>query len=64
MVVFDPWREMGSAIVDPLYVLEAGDARVMLDMLPERFTFGISPSRGFSAGGRGAGPGFMNWPVE
>jgi len=29
-------------------------------MLPGRFVLGVRPRRGFSVGGRGAGPGFMN----
>ena len=32
-------------------------------MLPGMFVIlGVRFSRGRSAGGRGAGPGFMNWP--
>ena len=58
---------MGRAMVEPLYVLPAGVAgerRLIFDMLPGRFVFGVRPRRGFSVGGRGAGPGFMNWLFE
>lgn len=54
---------MGRAMVDPLYVLLAGERRLRFDMLPGRFALGVRPSRGLSVGGRGAGPGFMNCPV-
>lgn len=40
---------------------------VMLDMLlvmlPGELGLGVRLSRGRSVGGRGAGPGFMNWPA-
>jgi hypothetical protein len=33
------------------------------DIFPGRFAVeGVRLSRGRSVGGRGAGPGFMNWP--
>lgn len=51
-------------MVDALYVLEAGEARLMPDILLVRLMFGMMPRRGLSVGGRGAGPGFMNCPLE
>jgi hypothetical protein len=53
--------------VEPEYVdvtvLRIGEM-AMLDMLPGRFALGVRARRGRSVGGRGAGPGFMNWPDE
>lgn len=70
-VVLLACREMGSEIVDPVYVdVELaycggeglmGELRLRLDMLPGRFALGVKASRGLSVGGRGAGPGFKNW---
>ena len=44
-------------------VLVIGDAMLKVDMFPGRLAVaGVRLSRGLSVGGRGAGPGFMNWP--
>lgn len=61
-------------MVEPLYVLVtpgAGDRRLRLDMFPGRLDMfpgvlmlGVRPRRGWSVGGRGAGPGFMNGSLE
>jgi len=41
---------------------DMGDEMVRLEMLPGRFAVeGVSRKDGRSTGGRGAGPGFMNW---
>lgn len=54
-------------MVDPVYVevavLRMGEM-AMLAMDPGRLLLGVKFSRGLSVGGRGAGPGFMNWPDE
>lgn len=60
-------RASGSDTVDPEYVdvavLVIGDAMLRDDMLPGRLAVaGVRLRRGLSVGGRGAGPGFMNWP--
>lgn len=39
-----------------------GEWRLVCDMFPGTLIVeGMSPKRGRSVGGRGAGPGFMNW---
>jgi len=45
---------------------KAGDCRLRPAMLPGRvlLVLGVRARRGRSVGGRGAGPGFMNWSRE
>lgn len=41
-----------------------GELTLNCDMLPgSPAVAGVRPSRGALVGGRGAGPGFMNWPA-
>jgi hypothetical protein len=63
-MLLEVWREMGSEIVEPAYWVGPvlmGELRLMLDMLPAMLGLGVRFNRGLSVGGRGAGPGFMNW---
>src|SRR5690349_10325182 len=66
-VLLDCWRAIGREMVEPVYVevavLRMGEIAI-LAMLPGRLALGVRFNRGRSVGGRGAGPGFMNWPDE
>lgn len=65
--VADDCRPSGREMVEPEYcdgTLLMGELRLMFAMLPGRLVLGVRLRRGLSVGGRGAGPGFRNWPVE
>lgn len=62
---FDRSRANGKEMVDPVYVEVAVRVIGELTMFPGRLALGVRFSRGLlSPGGRGAGPGFMNWLLE
>ena len=63
-VLFSVWDRERSEVWEEL--LYAGDCRLSPAMFPGRLelVFGVRLRRGRSVGGRGAGPGFMNWSLE